>query len=57
MKESLALEIPAVVSSIKGYGTNQEVPFKPAGLKNYYIFDLSKVKFNEIDTIFEITLK
>lgn len=57
MKESLALVIPAVVSSIKVFGTNQEIPFKSAGLKNYYIFDLSKVKYNEIDTIFEITLK
>ncbi len=59
MKKSndLAVSIPGEVISAKAFVGGQAVPFKAAGMKNYYVFDLSNVSFNEIDTVVELTMK
>ncbi|MBK9511211.1 MAG: alpha-L-fucosidase [Cytophagaceae bacterium] len=56
-EKDLAVVIPKEVISAKTYIDGQVVNFKAAGLNNYYVFDLSKVKFNEIDTVIELTVK
>ena len=53
----LAVSIPGEVISAKAFVGGQAVSFKAAGMKNYYIFDLSNVTFNEIDTVVELTMK
>ncbi len=53
----IAISIPNEIINAKEFIGGETVKFKASGLKNYYVFDLSNVKFNDIDTVIELDVK
>lgn len=50
----LALKIPYEIKSAKEFKTGKSIKFQKTTLNNYYIFDLSGILLDSIDTIIEL---
>ncbi|NBA87923.1 alpha-L-fucosidase [Emticicia sp. CRIBPO] len=55
-KPDLALTIPYSIKTAKTFDGQKPVKFEKSGIKNYYIFDLKDVTFNDTDTIIELEI-